>query len=120
MTKRGIKQGAEKRIYPRNVLRTKVIFEDESGEGFVYFYSTDISLGGIFLESDIPLKIGTRVFLSFTLRETERPIRATAQVMRVERAASDDLPVLGMGIQFTDLPEESKQRILDFIGTVPD
>ncbi len=56
------KGGLEKRIYPRRTLRTQVIFEDESGEGFIYFYSTDVSIGGIFLESDVPLKIGTRVF----------------------------------------------------------
>jgi uncharacterized protein (TIGR02266 family) len=110
------KKGIEKRIYPRKVLRTQVIFEDESGEGFIYFYSTDVSLGGIFLESDVPLKLGTRVFLSFTLREAEPPIRATGQVVRVERESSGSLPVIGMGVQFLDLSDEAKQQIQKYIS----
>lgn len=110
------KQGVEKRVYPRKTLRSKIIFEDESGEGFIYFYSTDLSLGGLFLESDIPLKIGTRVFLSFTLREESPSIRATGQVVRVERESREALPVVGMGIQFVDLPDEAKNSIQDYIS----
>lgn len=110
------KKTAEKRIFPRQVLRTKIVFEDESGEGFIYFYSTDISLGGIFLESDIPLKIGTKVFLSFSLGEGERPLRATAQVVRVERESGANLAVVGMGVQFVDLPETTKSEIQEFFN----
>lgn len=116
VVKKKEKGGVEKRIFPRKVLRTQIIFEDESGEGFIYFYSTDVSLGGIFLESDIPLKLGTKVFLSFTLGEGERPLRATARVVRVERDPSDILPVIGMGVQFVDFPEEVKQKIQEYIG----
>jgi uncharacterized protein (TIGR02266 family) len=74
-----------------------------------------VSLGGIFLESDIPLKLGTRVFLSFTLKEGELPIRSTAQVVRVEREPNESLPVVGMGVQFVDLPEEAKKKIQEYI-----
>lgn len=109
--------GIEKRVYPRKVLRTKVIFEDETGEGFIYFYSTDVSMGGIFLESDIPLKLGTRVFLSFALRENNVPVRITGQVVRVERETTGTLPVVGMGVQFMDLPAESGKTIQEFINS---
>ena len=116
MMKRKEKPGVEKRVYPRKTLRSKVIFEDETGEGFIYFYSTDVSIGGIFLESDVPLKLGTHVFLSFTLREGEPSVRVTGRVVRVERAESESLPVIGMGVQFVDLPESAKRAIQDFIG----
>lgn len=112
------KKGIEKRLHPRKTLRTQVIFEDETGEGFIYFYSTDVSLGGIFLESDIPLKQGTRVFLSFTLGESRPPLRVTAQVVRIEKQPSDGtMPVVGMGIQFVDLPEASRLMVQDFVTT---
>jgi type IV pilus assembly protein PilZ len=101
----------EKRLHSRHALRTQVIFEDESGEGFIYFYSTDISLGGVFLESDIPLKIGTRVFLSFALRDGERPIRSIGRVVRIERETAESLYAVGMGVQFVDLPDSSKELI---------
>ncbi len=110
------KKSVEKRIHPRKTLRTKVIFEDETGEGFIYFYSTDVSRGGIFLESDIPLKQGTRAFLSFTLGEGSPPLRVTAQVVRIEKQSDNSLPVIGMGIQFVDLPESVQKALQDFIG----
>ena len=45
---------SEKRISPRKTLKTRVVFEDEFSEGFLTFLSTDISLSGIFIESEIP------------------------------------------------------------------
>lgn len=114
MKKKPEKFGAEKRIFPRKTLRSQVIFEDESGEGFIYFYSTDISIGGLFLESDIPLKMGTLVFLSFKLTEDSSPLRATGKVVRVERDEAGQTPV-GMGVQFVDLPEVQKNQIASFI-----
>lgn len=116
MTKKGKENlKIEKRIHPRKTLRTKVVFEDESGEGFIYFYSTDVSMGGLFLESDIPLKIGTHVFLSFSLSEGNAPVRATGKVVRLEREASEVLPVVGMGVQFVELPEAARGEIQRFV-----
>lgn len=106
----------EKRIHPRRTLRAQVVFEDESGEGFIYFYSTDISIGGLFLESDVPLKVGTRVFLSFALRDGEAPIRAVGRVVRVEREGADSLSIIGMGVQFSDLPESAEKAIQEYVS----
>ncbi|MBI1909612.1 MAG: TIGR02266 family protein [Deltaproteobacteria bacterium] len=108
--------GAEKRLYPRRRLRTRIVFEDEWGEGFVYFYSTDISLGGIFLESEIPLKQGTKVFLSFSLNEGESAIKATAEVVRLEKETAASLVILGMGVRFLDLSDEAKEAINHYLA----
>ncbi|MDO8461805.1 MAG: PilZ domain-containing protein [Deltaproteobacteria bacterium] len=108
--------GLEKRLYPRRRLRSRVVFEDEWGEGFIYFYSTDVSLGGIFLESDVPLKQGTKVFLSFKLGDAENPIRATAQVVRLAKESADAITIFGMGVQFLDLSTEAKEAIADYLG----
>ncbi len=105
----------EKRLHPRRTLRAQVIFEDESGEGFIYFYSTDVSLGGVFLESDIPLKIGTRVFLSFALRDGETLIRSIGRVVRVERESAESPYAVGMGVQFVDLPDSARERLQGYV-----
>lgn len=107
--------GQEKRLFPRKQLRTRVVFEDETGEGFIYFYTTDISVGGLFFESDIPLKIGTRVFLSFSLKEGGSPIHATGQVIRVEKESESGPFVLGMGVKYLDLPEAAREAISGFV-----
>lgn len=109
-------EGAEKRLHPRKTLRTKIVFEDESGEGFIYFYSTDVSAGGLFLESDVPLKIGTRVFLSFALKDGISPIRTTGQVVRVERESAEGPSIIGMGVRFLDLTDSARQSIETFVS----
>ena len=110
------KWGREKRIFNRKTLRTKVVFEDETGEGFIYFYSTDVSLGGLFLESDIPLKVGTQVFLSFAIGERGPLIRTTARVVRLEKGTEESLNVVGMGTQFVDLSKESHEVLEAYVG----
>ncbi len=106
--------GAEKRVFQRRRLRTQVIFEDESGEGFIYFYSTDVSLGGLFFESDVPLKIGTKVFLSFSLPDERPSIHMTGEVVRIEREKSN-AHVVGIGVRFVDLDGNSKTRIEHYV-----
>lgn len=110
-------EGMERRVFPRKQLRTRVIFEDETGEGFIYFYSTDVSVGGVFFESDVPLKVGTRVFLSFSLRDGDRPLRTTGQVVRVEHEKGAGFVVLGVGIKFLDLSEENRRVIENYVNS---
>ena len=109
----------EKRVYPRHRLRTEVVFEDEWGQGFIYFYSTDLSLGGIFFESELPLKQGTKVFLSFKLPNNPAPIRATGEVVRQEREAQDPSRVIGTGIRFGDLSAKTAALIETFLEESP-
>jgi uncharacterized protein (TIGR02266 family) len=108
--------GAEKRLYPRKELRARVVFEDETGEGFIFFYSTDVSIGGLFFESDVPLKVGTRVFLSFSLRDGGSPIRATGQVVRNERETNQGSVVLGVGIQFLEISDRDRELISEYVN----
>jgi uncharacterized protein (TIGR02266 family) len=99
----------EKRIHPRRPYRTKVIFEDELGEGLFFVQSSDISMGGLFLSSDIPLSVGTLMFLSFQLPGHKRPIRVTGQVVRRADAG-------GMGVRFVGLSEAAEKRLSEFLS----
>ncbi|MFA4873987.1 MAG: PilZ domain-containing protein [bacterium] len=104
----------ERRVHPRRQHRTKVVFEDEFGEGLFYVYSEDISLGGIFLASDVPLQVGTLLFLSFELPGHKRPVRVTGEVVR--RASSGSTPASGMGIRFAGLSEVARKRLEEFLA----
>lgn len=112
---------SEKRLYPRRPVRTKIILEDERGEGFIYFYSSDVSVGGIHLESDIPFKIGTKVFLHFTLDPDLPSVRATGEVARLEREFGPEtgrrsFMVMGMGIRFIDVEPTGQQALSSFLN----
>lgn len=111
------KKGSERRVFPRRLIKTKVVFEDEFGEGLICLDAVDISLGGVFLNADIPMKTGSYVFLSFYLPETKIEIRATGQVARVVRSdegASNEKE--GVGVRFVGLSNESVQAIQEYIS----
>lgn len=109
-----MKNVIEKRIFPRRAYRTKVVFDDEFGEGLFYVYSTDISMGGLFLESDIPVKLGTMLFLSFIIPGHKRPVRATGEVVR--KTGILDGVSTGMGVRFVGISELTRARLEEFLG----
>jgi uncharacterized protein (TIGR02266 family) len=107
----------EKRLFPRKPIRTQVVFENEDSEGLLYFFSTDISAGGLFLETDIPIRLGTQVFLRFSLIPKARPIQATGEVVRVMRDSKDSSDgKIGIGIRFIYIHPLDRELIQDFIG----
>ena len=104
---------AERRLHERHPLRTAVVFEDEFGEGLFYVYSDNISLGGLFLASSVPLRIGTMLFLSFHLPGSKRPLRVTGEVVRIALPSGGGD---GIGIRFVGLPEKVMGKLEDFLS----
>lgn len=83
----------------------------------LYFFSTDISAGGLFLETDIPVRLGTQVFLRFSLMPKARPIQATGEVVRVMRDHNEEGEgKIGVGIRFIYIHPLDRELIQDFIG----
>ncbi len=107
----------EKRLYPRRPIRTQVVFENEDSEGVLYFFSKDVSAGGLFLESDIPIRLGTQVFLRFSLTAKSKPIQATGEVIRVmrDKKGADGKEKVGIGIQFIYIHPLDRELIQEFI-----
>jgi uncharacterized protein (TIGR02266 family) len=103
---------SEKRFYPRTSFITKVVFEDELGEGLFYVFSKDISMGGLFLASDIPVAVGALLFLSFALPGCAKPVKVTGEVVR-----QCDREGGGMGIRFLGLSGFARKRLEDFLET---
>ena len=110
--------GMERRLFPRKLIRTKVFFEDEFGEALIWLYAENISLGGLFLASDIPIKINSYVFLSFYLPETKIEIRATGQVVRIKKPLNPakNNKETGIGIRFVGLSKKSANAIQEYIS----
>ena len=105
----------EKRLSFRRKWRAKIVFEDEFGEGILYLYSKDISLGGLFLETPPPLKLGAHLFLSFVLPGKKRPLKMTGQVVRMVDSGEETGPHRGAGIRFTDLDAKTFKALSGFV-----
>ncbi|MDP2600443.1 MAG: PilZ domain-containing protein [Deltaproteobacteria bacterium] len=105
----------EKRLSLRRKWRAKIVFEDEFGEGILYLYSKDISLGGLFLETPPPLKLGAHLFLSFLLPGEKRPLKMTGQVVRLVDHDKGGGLHTGAGIRFTDLDMKTFKILSGFV-----
>lgn len=110
----------EKRLSLRRKWRSKIVFEDEFGEGLIYLYSKDISLGGVFLDKPPPLQLGAFLFLSFTLPGKKKPLRMTGQVVRfiehpVQSKSETQKTKIGAGVRFVDLDPATFQQLSEFI-----
>lgn len=94
----------------RNDTRRDVNREFASVDEFIQEYVTNISRSGVFIRSDDPLPIGTRVNLSFTvIHEDLETIEGIGEVVRCVTAK--DGGTTGMGVVFVELTQVSKELI---------
>lgn len=95
-------------------VRVPVLLES-AGERYAGL-TVDLSLGGLFLETDAALAPGTEVLLEFSLPEAGL-LLVRAEVAWVNQPAAKikkDLPV-GLGMQFTKLTPEAQMALGRFI-----
>jgi hypothetical protein len=86
--------------------RVTINKEFESFDAFIQEYVTNISRTGVFIKTQSPLAVGTRVNLRFTvIMEDIETIEGIGEVVRVET----DPP--GMGVVFRELGAYSKDLI---------
>jgi hypothetical protein len=88
----------------RSTERVTINKEFESFDAFIQEYVTNISRTGVFIKSNAPLAVGTRVNLRFTvIMDDIESIEGIGEVVRVEKE--------GMGVVFRELSSYSKGLI---------
>jgi len=108
------KHVSDRRRYLRKHLRVKVT--EKVSKIFEHFTSTNISAGGMFLKSDRPFAVGSKLDIEFTLPGTENPIKTQARVVRTCPPGNPDDHPPGMGIAFVEMDREYLRTIEEFIG----
>jgi len=91
----------------------------ETDDTFLYASITNISELGIFVRTHQPLQIGTNVTLRFMPPGAQEPFVLAGQVQWVNpvRVLAEN-PNPGMGIRFTELTPDDRERIVDAIRTI--
>jgi type IV pilus assembly protein PilZ len=91
----------------------------ETEDTFLYANITNISEVGIFVRTDEPLEVGTRLTLRFGPPGTREAFVLTGQVQWVNavRMLADN-PNPGMGIRFINLTPEARERLVDMVRTI--
>jgi uncharacterized protein (TIGR02266 family) len=103
----------EPRKTPRVPVRMRVEIEEQAPQRFLT--AVNISEGGIYLRTHAPLPENTLLHLSFTLPLDPVIIQVAGTVVRAARLGAHLETEPGMGLQFVDLAEDTRNRIRSFV-----
>ena len=108
--------GANRRSYAR--YDTSLSVDVRSGETFLFAYITNISEMGIFIHSESPLAIGTELTLRFAT-EDGTPFELPGMVVWINPLRMNgDNPNPGMGVRFSELTLDQRERVVALVRTV--
>lgn len=111
--------GADRRIHKRIPVSIEVDYRAD--DTFLFAYITDISAMGIFVKTEQPEPVGTRLTLSFRLPQSMggENIELDGEVIWINppRAEEDEGRNPGMGIQFTGLTPSQREDVLKLVRT---
>jgi type IV pilus assembly protein PilZ len=102
------------RMAPRLEYELPVAYRTVSG--FVTDWAVNISRGGLFINTQKPLPVGTGVRLIISLPGTDFPFDLTGRVTRVNESHGTSNQVPGMAIEFVDVDDEKRSRIEAFVN----
>lgn len=90
-----------------------------TGESFLFAYIDNISEMGIFVRSEDPAPVGTRLRLRFASPDGAEPLELDGEVVWINpvRVIGDN-PNPGMGVRFLELTPDQRERVVDLVRTV--
>lgn len=100
---------ADNRRSPRIPADVKVDYRTVGS--FITDYTRNISRGGIFVQTSLPLDQGTRVRLRLTLPDGDVPFGLDGVVKWVCTLKDKDKHPPGMGIEFVDFDDEVRGKL---------
>jgi uncharacterized protein (TIGR02266 family) len=111
MGKKG--DSSERRRYQRVPLSLLIQYRFDNLDDFLAEYSTDISIGGMFIRTEEIREEGSLIYLQFYLKDGSKLIEGLGKVVRVNRPDPDgkNKGSCGMGIEFVNFDQNSMQLI---------
>ena len=101
----------EKRTAGRHRLRLQVAYE--SVEDFLLDYTSNLSLGGMFIQTERPFEIGTRFRLRFQISGRSTPVETYAEVKWVITEGNLNS---GMGVAFDSLSDADERAVKTWLA----
>jgi uncharacterized protein (TIGR02266 family) len=103
----GQHDGANDKERRASVRQPVEMWVEELMEGSqVFRRAGNLSRGGMYLDQTIPIPVGTRVRLRFTLPGDDVPLVVMGEIVSISASAA-----LGMGVKFVTVPDEAQSRI---------
>lgn len=108
--------GAERREHQR--FETSISVDYASGDTFLFAYLQNISEMGIFIRTERPQAVGTRLRLRFGGDHGD-PLTLEGEVTWINpwRESGDNLNP-GMGVRFIELTPDKREKVVSLVRTV--
>ncbi|MFH1809137.1 MAG: PilZ domain-containing protein [Pseudomonadota bacterium] len=107
--------GVERRVMPRAFIRTAV--RVETTRGIQRYQSFNLSAGGIYLETDKPLPVGSQIDLKFDLPGAgavqAKGVVKHHQTLLIDEKGSGQSELHGMGISFLRIEGDGAQALAE-------
>jgi type IV pilus assembly protein PilZ len=111
-----MKAGRERREHRRYPASIAVDYAD--GDTFLFAYLQNISEMGIFIRTEEPLPLGTKLRMRFQRDNGESLVlRGEVAWINPYRAGGENLNP-GMGVRFVDLTPERREHVVALVRTV--
>lgn len=107
----------ERRIQKRVSAEVKIDYRTVGS--FITDYAANISNGGVFVATSLPMSVDQKVRLRITLPGHDLPF-ALEGVVRWSRPAVEGEVNPGMGIEFVDFDDVLKNELEQFVGGLPE
>lgn len=118
LTHRKPQQSREARSEPRISLSIRVKYHTAEGTQ-VESRAGGIGGGGLFIESFTPLAVGTKLLMEFTLPESPTEWLSAKGVIAWVCPKADQYTFSpGMGVRFSDIATETRNRVLSLVHSV--
>jgi uncharacterized protein (TIGR02266 family) len=108
----------ENRKHARRPLRAEIELGDGTFNSEILFESGNLSLGGLFVRSELLLEVGETFWVTFKLPGASAVIRARGRVVWVNRRPDPNLPndASGMGIEFLELTDVERAALIEYLS----
>lgn len=114
----------DNRNFKRAIISLKIRLAESGDDISIKFNTHNLSEGGLFVKSSILWEPEQEFDMTFTLPNSEKEIKVKGKVARSDDKysifvpSSEDSSMPGMGIRFTNLTDEDKETIRDYIDSL--
>ena len=105
----GITLRPERRRSPRYSVQIQMELRQEGSEVPLRLVTTDLSRNGCYVETNMPLSVGTKIAAKLWLNDT--PIKVRGRIVTSH-------PQFGNGIMFLEYDGDSEQRLREFLDAL--
>lgn len=94
----------------------QLLVDYKSGGSYLFDFCKDLGTGGVFIQTDKPLPMGSSIDLTFTIPDSKETLVTKGMVIWVQSPVAEKVDlVAGMGVQFSGFSGEQRRILENFV-----